>query len=271
LDIITSRSNPTIKRIRALQARKERDEAHAFFVEGIRIVGEAVELQADLEILVVAPDLLTSGYGQALIQRVQANDIPALTVSADVFRSLSGKEGPQGLGAVVRQRWSCLEESDPCAGLCWVALERVADPGNLGTILRTADAVGAAGVILLGPSTDPYDPSALRAAMGAIFAQRLVRTSWDPFLAWAHTGSCLLVGAADSTGLDYRKVAYRRPPVLLMGSEREGLSTAQQAACDLLVRIPMVGRSDSLNLAVATGVLLYQIFDRLHPFPPEVT
>jgi TrmH family RNA methyltransferase len=262
VDIITSRSNPAIKRIRALQTRKEREAANRFFIEGIRIVGEAVDLGVDIETLVVAPQLLTSEYAHGLVPRAQAAGIPVLTVSAEVFRSLSGKDGPQGMGAVLRQRWSSLETIDPSAGLCWIALERVADPGNLGTILRTADAVGAAGIILLGPSADPYDPAAIRASMGAIFAQHLVRAEWNTFLAWTQTSGCQLAGASDSAPTNYREAAYRQPLVLLMGSEREGLCAQQQAACDLLVRIPMAGRSDSLNLAVATGVLLYQIFDR---------
>jgi TrmH family RNA methyltransferase len=265
VDIITSRSNPAIKRIRALQIRKEREAANLFFIEGIRIVAEAVDLDADIETLVAAPDLLTSEYGRSLVSSAETAGVSVLAVSADVFRSLSDREGPQGLGAVVRQRWSTLEVSDPHAGLCWIALERIADPGNLGTILRTADAVGAAGLILLGPSADPHDPTALRASMGAIFSQHLVRASWEAFVAWTRANGCQLVGAAGSAETDYREAAFRQPLLLLMGSEREGLTAEQQAACDLLVRVPMVGRSDSLNLAVATGALLYQIFDRFHP------
>ena len=132
-------------------------------------------------------------------------------------------------------------------------------PGNLGTILRTCEAVGAAGVILLGPQADPYDPSAIRATMGALFAQRLVRATWDEFAAWKRRHGCLLVGTSPSGKIDYRAVAYTPPTVLWMGWERQGLSPEQQALCDVMARIPMAGRSDSLNLAVSTGVMLYEI------------
>lgn len=265
MDIITGSSNPAIKRIRALQARKQRDASRTFFAEGIRIVGEAVETGASIETLVVAPDLLTSEYGHDLVRRSGSAGTPVLTVSGDVFRGLSGKDGPQGLGGVVRQRWSRLKEVDPGAGLCWIALDKVADPGNLGTIVRTADAVGAAGIILVGPSADPYEPTALRGSMGAIFSQQLVRTEWNDLTVWIRESGSSLVGTSDAAALDYREAEYGHPLVLLMGSEREGLSMEQQEACDLLVRIPMVGRSDSLNLAVATGIILYAVHNRRFP------
>jgi TrmH family RNA methyltransferase len=161
---------------------------------------------------------------------------------------------------VVRQHWTLLDEVEPEAGLCWVALDAVQDPGNLGTILRTADAVGAAGIILVGQTTDPYDPGALRASMGSIFSQRLVRADFDQLLSWKDAHDCFLVGTSDAADSEYRDALYDSRLILLMGSERQGLSREQQARCDLVVRIPMAGRSDSLNLAVATGVMLYEIF-----------
>ena len=136
------------------------------------------------------------------------------------------------------------------------------DPGNIGTILRTCDAVGVSGLILLANSADPYDPSAVRASMGAIFTQRLVRATWNDFVAWKKAHAVPLVGTSGGAAQDYQRVAFPAPMVLLMGSEREGLSPTQQAACDLLVRIPMVGHSDSLNLAIATAVVLYEAFDQ---------
>jgi TrmH family RNA methyltransferase len=183
-----------------------------------------------------------------------------LEVTAEVFRSLSAKEGPQGIGGVIRQRWLPLADADPEEGLCWVALDAVQDPGNLGTVLRTSDAVGAAGVILLGQTTDPHDPGALRASMGAVFTQRLVRAGFDQLLSWKDAHGCSLVGTSDAADAEYREVSYGPRLILLMGSERQGLSREQQAQCDLVVRIPMAGKSDSLNLAVASGVMLYEIF-----------
>lgn len=260
--MISSKSNPAIKRIRSLRHRKERETSGVFFVEGIRIVAEAVELGADVEACVVAPELLTSRFGQELVHSLQSSGVACLEVTAEVFRSISIKEGPQGIGAVARQRWENLENVKPENELCWVALDRVADPGNLGTILRTSDAVGAAGVVLVGPSTDPYDPAALRASMGAIFSQCLVRASLEEVSDWKHRTACMVVGTSDAASTDYQQASYGYPLLLFMGSEREGLDPEARALCDVTVRIPMVGRSDSLNLAVATAVMLYEIFNQ---------
>lgn len=259
---ITSRSNTTIKAIRRLRARGERERAGRFFVEGVRQVAEAVQLGAPVEELIVAPELLRSLFARELVTGAAGRGTSVLEVSSEVFGSLSLKEHPQGLGAVVRQRWAALDEIDPRAGLCWVALESAADPGNLGTILRTAEAVGAGGVILLGQSTDPYDPTAVRASTGAVFSQQLVRATLPAFAAWAARHGLQIAGTSPDTALDYAGAPYRRPLVLLLGSERQGLSEDALAVCDLLVRIPMAGRSDSLNLAVATGIVLYEIFNQ---------
>jgi len=263
--VISSKSNPAVKQIRSLRHRKEREESGLFFVEGVRIVGEAAETGADIHTCVFAPELLTSQFGHDTVATLRAAAVPCLEVTRGVFDSISLKEGPQGIGAVVRQRWERLSSVVPGDELCWIVLGSVQDPGNLGTILRTADAVGAAGVILLGQSTDPYDPATLRGSMGAIFSQRLVRATLYELSAWKDRHTICVVGASGDADEDYRSLPYDRPVALFMGSERQGLSTEQQAQCDVMARIPMGGRSDSLNLAVATGVMLYQIFSRHHP------
>nr|MBA2276126.1 RNA methyltransferase [Chloroflexia bacterium] len=258
-----SRSNARIKAIRGLRRRQERDAAGWFFVEGIRLVGEALQLRAPVETLVVAPGLLARHpFGQELVADYQRSGADLLEMSDDVFASLSTRDGPQGLGAVVRQRWHRLDDIEPAGELAWVALEGVQDPGNLGTILRTSDAVGAGGVILLGHATDPYDPTALRASMGAIFAQRLIRTDPAELGAWSRRHHDAVVGTSDAAAADYTSIRYQRPTLLLMGSEREGLSPASQTLAGTMVRIPMVGRGDSLNLAVATAVMLYEVFNQ---------
>lgn len=179
---ISSVSNPRIKFARSLRRRAPREESGQFFVEGIRAVAEAIQLSAEMETVIVAPELLTSTLAHDLVRQVPQ---PArLEVTADVFRSLSGQENPQGLGAVVHQHWTDLDTVKSDLGLCWVALEAVQYPGNLGTVLRTSEAVGGAGVILLGHATDPYDPLCVRASMGAIFSQRLVRADVEALLTW---------------------------------------------------------------------------------------
>jgi TrmH family RNA methyltransferase len=187
--------------------------------------------------------------------------VPCLEVAPDVFRSLAFKDVAQGIGAVVHQRWERWKRS---RSRRWAdrgfALDGVQYPGNLGTILRTCDAVGGGGVFLLGHATDPYDPAAVRASMGGVFTQRLVRTRFDEFAAWKGQRGVTVAGTSPSAPTDYRTVPYRPPFVLLMGCERGGLSAEHQAACDVMVRIPMVGRCDSLNLAISTGVVLYEAF-----------
>ena len=262
MPLISSHSNARVKQVRALRQRKERERTGLFFVEGIRLVGEAVQTDAELETLVVAPELLTSVFGQGLVERQRWKGVACLEVTAEVFESISAREGPQGIGAVVRQQWAALADVTPGDELCWTALVAVQDPGNLGAILRVSDAVGGAGVILVGASTDPYDPAAVRGSMGAVFSQRLVRATFEELSAWKAASPFAVVGTAGDAPHDYQAVGYPRPLILLMGSEREGLSPQQRAVCDILVRIPMVGRSDSLNLAVATGVVLYEIFNQ---------
>jgi len=244
--------------MRSLEHRQEREQAGQFFVEGIRIVGEAVQMEAEVETIVYAPGLLRSQFAFDLVQAQQEQGVPCLEVTPEVFKSLSAKDGPQGMAAVVKQRWETLERVRLADELCWVALDEVQDPGNIGTILRTSDAVGSAGLILLGNSADPYDPAALRASMGAVFSQRLVKASFAEFVYWKQ--GYTVIGTSGASPTSYRSVTYPRPAVLLMGSERQGLSQEQRAVCDVVVSIPMVGRSDSLNLAVATGVMLYELF-----------
>jgi len=270
--MITSPSNERLKAIRKLNDRKARQESGLFIIEGLRIVGEAVERGAKIETLIVAPELLKSSFGQQLVGRIDALGVPLLEVSADVFRRIALKENPQGLSAVVRQRWLPLAEArlGGIPGLSsgtWVALDEVADPGNLGTILRTHDAVGGQGVILLDQSTDPYDPSCVRASMGALFCQKLVKTSFAEFAAWKERTGVPVIGASGSARVDYHLFRYPPEMVLLMGSERQGLQEKHLAICDELVRIPMVGSSDSLNLAVATAVILYEIFNQRREQP----
>ncbi len=262
-ELITSTANPRIKRIRKLADRKERAREGVYLAEGLRIVIEAVQLNQDIETLIAAPELLKSQVGVELLEDFRArHPEKVLDVSADVFESFSGKDGPQGVAALIRPVWTDLEEVTLVEKDVWVALDEIADPGNLGTILRTADAVGAKGVILLDHCTDPYDPAALRSSMGAIFSLHLVKSDFEQFKVWKQTHEINLVGTSDKARQGYHTARYSFPLVLLMGSERQGLDEKHFALCDQVVSIPMRGRSDSLNLAVATGVMLYEILKK---------
>jgi TrmH family RNA methyltransferase len=260
--IITSPSNPKIKSIRKLRERKTRQETGCFYAEGLRIVVEAVQQGVPLQTLLVAPDLLTSSIGQKLAAEQKAQGVDVMEVSAEVFQAVALKEDPVGIAAVLQQRWQPLSETFIHPGDLWVALDEVADPGNLGTILRTLDAVGGKGLILLDHSTDPYDPTAIRASMGALFTQKLIKTTFEEFATWKRSQAAPLFGTSGAAQADYQETVYPDGLVVLMGSERQGLSENHIRLCDQMVRIPMVGHSDSLNLAVATAVVLYEIFNQ---------
>lgn len=258
--MITSTSNARVRDIRSLQRRKERDSRGLAYVEGIRTVLGALESEwGDVALLIVAPELLKSANALEAIAAAEQGGIERLDVSPEVFKTLSNRDGPQGLAAVVRQRWLSLRSLELEDGDTWVALTAVADPGNLGTVLRTVDAAGASGVILLENSTDPWAHSAMRASTGAIFTRHVVRAEWPAFLAWAREQGATLVGATDDAETPYRGADYGSRTVILMGSEREGLGSDQRDACDQLVAIPMRGQVDSLNLGVAASLVLYEV------------
>lgn len=263
--IITSRNHLAVRRIRHLSSRAERERTGLFYVEGLRFVAQALQHRARIDTVVVCPALLARPFGPKLLSRLRRTGTPILAVTPEVLQSLALVDDPQGIGAVIHQRWERLERVTPARDLCWLVLDTVHSPGNLGSILRTSDAVGGTGLIALGNGVDPYDPASVRASMGAIFSQRFVRATLDDVLAWKQRHSCRLVGTSPSAPTDYREVFYQAPMLLLMGGERKGLSPGLQARCDDLARIPIVGRSDSLNLAVATGVMLYEIYRRASP------
>ncbi len=258
--IITSAANPRIKEIRKLRDRKEQKRTGLFYMEGLRIIGEAFDKGAEIRTLVVCPELLRNDFGNELLQRAADRNVEVLEVSRQVFESMAVKENPQGLAAAAKAKYYSLDDLDITHGII-AALTEVADPGNLGTIIRTADAVDCQGVILIGDCTSPYDIGSIRGTMGAIFSTKIVKTDLDHFLEWKKRNGLQLVGTSDKAASDYTEIEYRDPVILLMGSERSGMSPEEFKACDEIAAIPMMRSSDSLNLAVATGVMLYEIFN----------
>jgi RNA methyltransferase, TrmH family len=257
---ITSRNNILVKHIRSLHDRDTRDRTHLYYIEGVRSLIQAVRHNAHIQTLVTCPDLLTNPLARHLALKLARSGVPTIEVTPEVLHSIALVDDPQGIGAVVRQRWQPLERVKLDGKLCWIAHDTVRSPGNLGSIIRTSDAAGAAGMILLSDSTDPYDPAAVRASMGALFTQRFVRTTPADLALWKTPRQWLLVGTSPSATTDFRAADYKSAPViLLMGSERRGLSPDLQSICDLMVSIPMHGDSDSLNISVATGIILYEI------------
>jgi TrmH family RNA methyltransferase len=249
-----------VQEVRQLRTPAARERTGTYYIEGARIVAQAVQAGAGITLGVIAPELIAGSHAVETVAALRATGAPVMELSAKAFESISFKENLQGIGAVVRSRLGRLDDIAAAPGRVWVALDGVGNPGNLGAIMRTCDAIGGAGLLLLGDTTDPYHPTAVRASMGSLFALQMIRARFDEFVRWKAKHSYLVVGTSPDVEQEYRQVTYPSSVILLMGSERLGLSPQQQAACDLLVRIPMVGTSDSLNLGVATSIVLYEIF-----------
>lgn len=263
MDLISSRNNPKVKLARLLRQKKTRQESGLFVVEGIRPVGEAVEAGAAIDTLFYAPDLLKSDFARNLIAAQQQAGVTCLPTSPEVFALLAEKDNPQGLLALVRQPQWELAALDPHNFPWGVALVAPQDPGNLGTILRTLDAVGASGLLLLESSVDLTHPAVVRASMGALFWHPVASASFAEFAAWSHRHGYHVYGTSAHAAIDYREMpGYAWPRILLLGSERQGLTPEQMHLCETVVRLPMRGRATSLNLAVAAGVMLYAMLER---------
>lgn len=261
--MISSPSNPHLKAIRKLADAKERAATGTFLAEGLRVVGQAVDSEANIVELLWCDELLISDYGRSLLSQLSQNSsIEINELSREAFESLARKDKPQGIAAVIRQDWHSLEKHQAIENGIWVALEAVQNPGNLGTILRTCDAVGAKGLILLDHTTDPYDPAAIKASMGAIFTVPVYKSSFNDLQNFLTSNPALqTIGTSDKAKQDCFEFAYPQPLLLMMGSEREGLSQNYMNLCQNMISIPMEGQNDSLNLSVATGVMLYQIYN----------
>ena len=259
--MITSSSNPKIKFTRKLRNKKIRDANNLFYIEGPRIISEALSANWKFKQVFFSKPLINDGFGTDLLEKLNKMNIECLEVDKDVFEYFSIKDGPKGLAAILCQKTSELSELNNQSGL-WVGLDRTQDPGNLGSILRTLDSVGGTGLILIDQCTDPFDISAIRASMGAIFSQKIIKTNSETFINYIKENHIQVIGTSDRATQDYQEVNYSTNMVLLMGSEREGLSEPLFSVCDKLVRIPTVGKSDSLNLAIATSICLYEVFNQ---------
>ncbi len=257
--MLTSLNNHGVKLARSLRNKKKRMESGLFLVEGILHVGEAAEAGWDFETVYYAPELLRSEFAIQLVEDLSRRGVRCLAVAERVFSSMAEKDNPQGILAVVRSRVTKLDDITQDNFYWGVALANPQDPGNLGTIIRTLDAVGADGLVLLDGGVDIYHPSVVRASMGTLFWKRVVTTTFDDFLTWARGNGYKLIGTSASASADYRTVSLDRPTIILLGSEQKGLSEAQLDLCDVQVRLPMRGRASSLNLSVAAGILLYAL------------
>jgi TrmH family RNA methyltransferase len=259
---ITAFSNPLVKATRLLRDKKHRRDAGRFLAEGLRILTEAREAGRLPETLFYAKDNADHPLVRALVSATEDAGGEAIETTPDILSKLSGKDNPGAVIGVYAEFLTPLADLDRTTAPIWLVAERLRDPGNLGTILRTADAVAAGALILLDDCVDPFSVEAVRASMGALFTVPVARASWTEFETWLRAGPGQLVGLSLETDADYRAADYEPPTFLLTGNEAQGMPAAMAAACDLLVKIPMLGKADSLNAAVATAVMAYEVLGR---------
>ncbi|HMB48730.1 MAG TPA: RNA methyltransferase [Afifellaceae bacterium] len=253
---ITSVSNPLVKEIRGLHLKKNRDAGRLFLAEGQKLVRDALAAGWSIETLIYGAQSADDEAVGTLAARTKASGGMVMEVTRQILEKISRRDNPQAVLGVFAQRLTKLADAGQ-EGL-WLALDRVRDPGNLGTIIRTCDGAGVKGVVLVGETCDPFALETVRATMGSLFHVPMARAGEAEFLAHMRSAPARLVGTHLHAQADYRGADYRRPLVLVMGNEQQGLTDALSQACDLSVRIPMVGEADSLNLAVSTGLMIYE-------------
>ncbi|MCD2179861.1 TrmH family RNA methyltransferase [Rhizobium sp. C1] len=267
---VTSLANPIIKDIKALSQKKGREETGTFMAEGLKLVIDALELGWAINTLIYAKN----AKDKPLVTKVAARTVAAgglvLEVSEKVLSAITRRDNPQMVVGVFKTKWRSLSDIRPSANETYIALDRVRDPGNLGTIIRTADAAGASGVILVGECTDPFSLETVRATMGSVFALPVTRATPEEFLAWKKGAGVSVVATHLAGAVDYRTVDYKKKPVVvLMGNEQQGLPDQLAKEADQLARIPQAGLADSLNLAVATAVMLFEARRHLLTLEPR--
>ena len=256
---ITGFSNPTVKALRALRDKKHRKREGRFLAEGLRLLTDARETGRLPEMLVMASARDQHPLLDALEADVAAAGGEVIETSPDILSKITGKDNPQAVIGVFSEYETSLSAIESSAAPIWLVAQALRDPGNLGTMLRTGDAVGAGGLLLIDDCADPFSAEAVRASMGAVFTQAIAQAPWDAFIAWLRGAEGQLVAASLREAVPYRGAPYAAPCFILVGNESRGLPEPYEAACDLRVTLPMKGRADSLNAAVAAAVLAYEV------------
>ncbi|WP_199554551.1 TrmH family RNA methyltransferase [Sandaracinobacteroides hominis] len=257
IQLVTSASNTTLKRLRSLKEKKYRRAEGLFLAEGLRICTEALDSGWVPRVLLFAEGKASHPLVSRLTHATLSAGGTVIETAPDLLSGVTGKDNPQAVAAAYEPRTRSLGDLTP--GPRTLVAERLRDPGNLGTLLRACDATGTGALILLDESTDPTSLEAVRASMGAFFTVTCVQATTTEFLDWKARHNATLTGAAlDPRSVNYRAASYATPQLLLVGNEAQGLPEALMAACDQLVIMPMRGRADSLNVAMAGTLLLYE-------------
>lgn len=260
---ITGFSNPLIKRVRSLREKKHRRRENKFIAEGLRILTEAREAG-------YIPDMIFLEQGQEehplaalLCDAVEAKGGDIIETSREIISKITGKDNAQMIVGVFDDIDVTLNDIDRDDADIWMAVQDMRDPGNLGTMMRTCDAVGGGGLFLIDDCTDPFSVEAVRASMGAVFTQKIIKCAWDEFIAWKQSGTGQLIGTSLNTDKDYQAVEYQTPAFVLTGNEAQGLPPEYEKSCDILVKMPMKGKADSLNAALSSAVMSYEVLNQI--------
>lgn len=247
--------------IKSLQCNRSLRNKHKLFViEGVRNFIQAVNNNRQIVVIYYSDRLLIVPTARQLLRKLRRSGIPCINVAPEEFRQVSTTQRASGIAAIVTAKSPSLHNTPPRSGLCWIVLDSIRSAGNFGSLIRTSDAIGGAGFILLNRNTDPYSPTAIRAAMGSIFSQHFIYTSATQLQHWMNRHKCQLIGAAIDAKTEFQRFDYPPTPLLFLGEEQKGLTLVQKNRCHHLVRIPMTGQTDSLNLAVAGSLLMYEIY-----------
>ncbi len=260
---ITGFSNPLIKRVRSLREKKHRKREYKFIAEGLRILTEAREAGYIPEMIFLDQNQKEHPLATILCDTVESNGGDIIETNREIIAKITGKDNAQmavGIFADIDISLNNINRNDADI---WMAVQDMRDPGNLGTMMRTCDAVGGGGLFLIDDCTDPFSVETIRASMGAIFTQKIVKCSWDEFIAWKQSGPGQLIGTSLKSDNDYQAISYQTPAFVLTGNEAQGLPLDYEQCCDILVKMPMKGKADSLNAAISSAVMSYEVLNQI--------
>jgi TrmH family RNA methyltransferase len=252
-----------LSRLQSLRQRRDlRESSRTFVIEGIRQFVQACDAGIEFDTIFYSPVLLRHGLSQRLTRHLSATGVRHVLLSPEQYRSISTLPRASGIAAIVRQRWTKFEEVDSDRGLGWLIIDHIRSPGNLGTILRTAEAVGMSGVFFVGEACDPYAPTAVRASMGGIFHLPLTRTRPRELSVWLAANQVQTIALSPHAQKLWTHGPITQRHAIALGEERQGISSPLRRLCDTELRLPMTGHADSLNVAVAAGVMMYELARR---------
>ena len=255
---IVSTKNPRVKALVRLRNRRERDATGLFLIEGYRELSRAVEAGVEILTVYACPDLYLGTNEDALVEQASAAGAAIVPLGTDAFRKVSYRDRPEGLIALARQFPTALERLAVGPNPLLLVVESIEKPGNLGTMLRTADAAGATGMIVCDPTTEPFNPNVLRASLGCLFLVPLAVAATDETLRWLRDRELTVYATTPAAPTSFWEADYRGPTAVVIGSEQYGLTDAWLGQATRQIRIPMAGRIDSLNAAMAAGITLFE-------------